>query len=300
LVDIEKILGRIIGEHIQLETILAPDLGFIRSDPHQLEQVILNLAVNARDAMPDGGHVTIKTANVVLEADDLAKHYEVEPGEYVLLTVSDTGCGMSEAVKARIFEPFFTTKEMGKGTGLGLATVFGIVKQNNGYIWIYSEEGRGSTFKVYLPRVAQASSRPARPRWTEPLPQGSETILLVEDEQTVRELIAEMLRRQGYQVLEAKDGLEALELAGQLNGTLSLLVTDVIMPRMNGKELANKMVQVHPHVKTLFISGYTDDMIARHGVLEAGVEFIEKPFSSASLVNRVHQVLQGTVRATSC
>jgi two-component system cell cycle sensor histidine kinase/response regulator CckA len=299
LSDVEKIMGRIIGEHIQLETILVPDLGFIRSDPNQLEQIILNLAVNARDAMPDGGHLTIETANVVLDADDMAKHFEVEPGEYVMLTVSDSGMGMSEAVKARIFEPFFTTKEMGKGTGLGLATVFGIVKQNRGYIWVYSEEGQGTTFKIYLPRVDRADRWLPRSRRVEPLPRGSETILLVEDEPAVRELAAEMLRGQGYQVLEANDGLEALELVGRLNGTLSLLVTDVIMPRMNGKELAKKMAETDPHVKTLFISGYTDEMIARHGILEAGVEFIEKPFSTASLVYKVRQVLEGTDQTRS-
>jgi PAS domain S-box-containing protein len=294
LSDVEKIMGRIIGEHIQLETILVPDLGFIRSDPNQLEQIILNLAVNARDAMPDGGHLTIETANVVLDADDMAKHFEVEPGEYVMLTVSDSGMGMSEAVKARIFEPFFTTKEMGKGTGLGLATVFGIVKQNRGYIWVYSEEGQGTTFKIYLPRVDRADRWLPRSRRADPLPRGSETILLVEDEPAVRELAAEMLRGQGYQVLEANDGLEALELVGRLNGTLSLLVTDVIMPRMNGKELADRIAETHQNLKTLFISGYTDEMIARHGVLEAGVEFIQKPFSTASLANKVHQLLACT------
>jgi PAS domain S-box-containing protein len=292
--DVEKILGRLIGEHIRFETILAADLGLIQADPNQLEQIILNLVVNARDAMPDGGHLTIETANVVLDADDMAKHFELEPGEYVMLTVSDTGCGMSDDVKARIFEPFFTTKEMGKGTGLGLATVFGIVKQNKGYIWVYSEARQGTSFKIYLPRVAQASLRPSHPHRPEPLPRGSETILLVEDEQTVRELAAEMLRGQGYQVLEAKDGFEALGLADELNGDLNLLVTDVIMPKMNGRELADKIAETQPNLKILFVSGYTDEMIARHGVLEAGVEFIQKPFTSASLANKVHQLLTGT------
>jgi CheY-like chemotaxis protein len=200
---------------------------------------------------------------------------------------------MSQEILDNLFEPFFTTKEMGKGTGLGLATVFGIVKQNKGYIWVYSEVGHGTTFKIYLPMVAQTSLRPSRLLRPAPLPRGSETILLVEDEQTVRELAAEMLREQGYQVLVAKDGFEALGLAGRLNGNLNLLVTDVIMPKMNGKELADKIAEAHPNLKILFVSGYTDEMIARHGVLEAGVEFIQKPFSSANLANKVYQLIKG-------
>ena len=291
----EKMLGRFIGEHIQLETVLASELWFVIADPSQIEQIFLNLVVNARDAMPDGGQLTIETANVVLvDADETAIHLEVDPGEYVMVAISDTGIGMSEEVQARIFEPFFTTKEMGKGTGLGLATVYGIVKQNNGSIWVYSEEGQGTTFKIYLPRAVEAADSPPEQSWTQALPRGSETILLVEDEPMICELVAEMLRKQGYQVLEAGDGFEALRLAQELDGTLNLLVTDVIMPGMNGKDLADKLKESRPNLKVLFISGYSDDMIARHGVLEPGVALIEKPFDSNSLAHKVRQVLEIT------
>jgi two-component system cell cycle sensor histidine kinase/response regulator CckA len=294
LEEFKKMLGRFIGEHIQLETVLAPELWFVEADPSQIEQVFLNLAVNARDAMPDGGQLTIETANVVLDPDETAKGLELDPGEYVMVAISDTGIGMSEEVQARIFEPFFTTKEMGKGTGLGLATVYGIVKQNNGSIWVYSEEGQGTTFKVYLPRVAEAVDSLPQQGWTRALPRGNETILLVEDEPEICELVAEMFRIQGYQVLEANDGFEALRLAKELDGTLNLLVTDVIMPGMNGKELASKLKESRPNLKVLFMSGYSGEMIARHGVLEPGVALIEKPVSSISLAQKVRQVLETT------
>ena len=287
-----KMLHRVIGEDVALQLTLAPDLGTVKADPGQIEQVIMNLAVNARDAMPDGGKLTIETANIDLDDSYAAQHAVVAPGSYVLVTVTDTGSGMDEPTKARLFEPFFTTKEMGKGTGLGLATVYGIVKQSNGYIWVYSEVGQGTSFKVYLPRVGAGAgtATEARPLFTSG---GTETILLAEDAAGVRAVAEEILTRLGYTVLVASDGRTALELATASTDTIHLLVTDVIMPEMSGRQLADRLRAHRPDLKVLFVSGYTDDAIVRHGMLEAGLAYLQKPFRPDALVRKVRDVLNG-------
>ncbi|MBI1882080.1 MAG: PAS domain S-box protein, partial [Chloroflexi bacterium] len=292
VVEVNKMLQRLIGENIEVTTLLVPGLAPIKADPNQLEQVLINLAVNARDAMPSGGKLTIETANVTLDLAYARQHAEVTPGEYVMLTVSDTGVGMTEAIKARIFEPFFTTKEQGKGTGLGLATCFGIVKQSGGSIEVYSELGRGTTFKVYLPCIEEAISCSTKPVEADKLPYGTETILLVEDGVSVRTLAANVLREQGYTVLEAANGEEALYLIqGQPETELHLVLTDVVMPQMGGRELADQLKTVRPDIKVLFTSGYPDDAIVHHGVLEPGIAFLEKPFTLAALARKVREVL---------
>jgi signal transduction histidine kinase len=289
--EVEKLLQRLIGEDIELVSVLDPGLEPVGADPGQLEQVIMNLALNARDAMTTGGKLTIETANVELDEHHAASHFDVEPGAYVLLAVSDTGVGMDAETQARIFEPFFTTKEQGKGTGLGLATVFGIVKQSGGDVFVYSEPGRGTTFKIYLPRV-QAPVERLEPRATpETPPRGSETILLVEDEEMVRNLEREVLEAQGYRVLEARNARHALELAQEHAGAIHLLVTDVVMPELSGRELAEQLVALRPDSKVLYTSGYADDAIVRHGVLEPGIAFLPKPLTPASLAHKVREVL---------
>ena len=285
-----KMLKRLIGEDIELVTVLAPDLWAVKADPGQIEQVVMNLAVNARDAMPDGGKLTIETVNQELGQEYTEEHRLVPPGSYVLLSVSDSGTGMDEATQARLFEPFFTTKAQGKGTGLGLATVYGIVKQSGGFIWVYSELGRGTTFKVYLPRVDEAVSAPSAPASPQSL-HGAETILLAEDAAPVRSVAREVLRRHGYRVLTAADGRTALELADTHPGTIDLLITDVIMPELSGRQLADRLVERLPQLKVLFVSGYTDDAIVRHGILEPGIAFLQKPFSPESLARKVREVL---------
>ena len=289
--NMDKMLPRIIGEHIELATVLTPDLWSIKADPSQIEQIIVNLAVNASDAMPDGGQLTIETANVIIDQDYAAEHLDAQPGEHVLLCVSDTGTGMTEEVKGHIFEPFFTTKEVGKGTGLGLATVFGIIKQSNGHIWVYSEPGHGSVFRVYLPRVTQAVPSSFVSNLTPMLPQGMETVLLVEDEAMVRELAARVLRQQGYTVLEVANGPEALRLVRGYDHKIDLLLTDVIMPQMNGQMLAEELKILRPETKVLFTSGYTHNSIMRRGVLKPGVRFIQKPFSPLDLTRKVREIL---------
>jgi two-component system cell cycle sensor histidine kinase/response regulator CckA len=288
--DMDKMLRRIIGEHITLKTTLAPDLGWVKVDPAQLEQVIVNLAVNARDALPNGGHLTIETANVTLDEDYAASHLDVLPGEYVQLAVSDDGVGMSDEVKAHIFEPFFTTKEKGKGTGLGLATVFGIVKQGGGHIWFYSEPGHGTSFRIYLPRV-QENTTPLRQDESQNLPTAHETVLLVEDDPGVQKIAAMALRQQGYTVLLAHDRQTAIRLARQHHGSIDLLLTDVIMPGGNGKTLADELTRRRPNLKCLFMSGYTDDAIVQHGILAPGIAFLQKPFTVQGLVRKVREVL---------
>ncbi len=285
-----KMLQRLLGEDVSLQMTLAPSLGNVKADPGQIEQVIMNLAVNARDAMPDGGKLTIETGNTDLDAAYAAQHSVVAPGSYVMITVTDTGLGMDEATKARLFEPFFTTKEKGKGTGLGLATVYGIVKQSNGFIWVYSESGHGTSFKVYLPRVGEAPAvaAEARPLLTN---RGSETILLAEDASGVRAVSEEILTRLGYTVLVASDGRAALELAAAHRGPIHLLVTDVIMPEMSGRQLADRLRQQRPSLKVLFVSGYTDDAIVRHGILEPGIAFLQKPFTPLTLARKVREAL---------
>jgi PAS domain S-box-containing protein len=292
IVNMSKMMGRLIGENIEIVTRAAPDLGMVRADAGQMEQVLLNLVVNARDAMPDGGKLVIETANVVLDRDYARQHSEVASGEYVMLSVSDEGMGMSHEVQARIFEPFFTTKEQGKGTGLGLATCFGIVKQNGGQIWVYSEEGYGTSFKVYLPRLKQTQMPTAPSDKPETLPPGKGRILLVEDEPVVRELARRTLHEQGYKVLTASNGIEAMRLLeGQAAARIDLLLTDVIMPKMGGRELAERLTALRAEVKVLFMSGYTDDAVIQHAILEHGAAFLQKPFSPAALLNKVYAVL---------
>ncbi len=287
----ESLLKRMIGEDIQVVTVLAPQLGTVRADPGQLEQVIMNLAVNARDAMPDAGRLTIETANVEMDEAYLRHHAAGRPGRYVLLAVSDTGVGMDETTKAQIFEPFFTTKEAGKGTGLGLATVYGVIKQSGGFIWVYSEPGHGTTFKIYLPRVDEPVQGVAAPEVATESLRGVETVLVVEDVAAVRAVARHTLERQGYTVLEASDGAAALRLAAEHPGPIHLVVTDVVMPGMSGRQFAEQLAAARPSLKVLYTSGYTDDAIVRHGVLQAGVKFLQKPFTPDALARKVREVL---------
>ena len=291
--DLDKMLRRVIGEHLELVTLSADDLGRVKADPGQVEQVILNLAVNARDAMPSGGKLTIETANVEMDATYAHKHVALTPGHYVMLSVSDTGVGMTPEVKERIFEPFFTTKEKGKGTGLGLSTAYGIVRQSGGDIWVYSEPGHGSTFKIYLPRAEEHVGEEKEKAVKKELLRGNETILVVEDEEEVRKLSARILKKQGYRVLEASHGGDALLICQKHAEAIHLIVTDVVMPQMGGKELANQLKNLQPDIKVLFTSGYTDNAIVHHGVLDAGINFIQKPFFPDALVRKVREVLDG-------
>src|SRR6266513_2056665 len=283
----EKLLERLIGEDVRLTTVLAPDLGVVKADPGQLEQIIINLAVNARDAMPTGGRLTIEAANVDMDEAYVRGHAPASPGRYVMLALSDTGIGMDEQTKARIFEPFFTTKEPGKGTGLGLATVYGIVKQSGGFIGVYSEPGHGATFKVYLPRGEQASEPVAAPQPPARALGGTETILLAEDEAAVRNLARRVLEKHGYTLLRAATGRDGVRLAEQHGSPIDLLVTDVVMPEMGGRELAQRLTTRQPTLKVLYLSGYTDDAIVHHGVLDAGVAFLQKPFKPDELVRKI-------------
>jgi PAS domain S-box-containing protein len=291
VVDAEKLLRRVLGEDVRLETALRPLSGKVKADSGQLEQVLMNLAVNARDAMPTGGRLTIETAEAELSEDYARLHSGVRPGPYILLAVSDTGTGMTAEVKARIFEPFFTTKEAGKGTGLGLAVVHGIVKEAGGHVGVYSEVGRGTTFKVYLPRVNEPTRAGKSPSDIQPARGGTETILLVEDEDGVRALSRHVLQGYGYKVLEAADGNEALRIASR-QGPIQLLVTDVVMPGgLGGRHLAERILTLHPRTRVLYVSGYTDDAVVRHGVLEEQVHFLQKPFSPVALAHKVREVL---------
>jgi two-component system cell cycle sensor histidine kinase/response regulator CckA len=287
----ERMLARLLGEDIEIEQVLAKGLWAVEIDPSQLEQVLLNLAVNARDAMPKGGQLTIETQNVTLDDDYAREHPEVDAGDYVLLAVSDTGTGMSEEVRVRVFEPFFTTKPVGQGTGLGLATVYGIVKQAGGHIWVYSEPGKGTTFKIYLPRVdGDAQSLPGRRPSQRPVG-GTERVLVVEDEAPVRRLLVRTLNGAGYTVIEAANGADALLKLSSADGQLDLLVTDVVMPQMGGRELAKKVLEKHPDLPVLYLSGYTENAIVHHGVLDAGLVFLQKPFTPEELLRRVRDVL---------
>jgi len=289
--NLEKMLQRLIGEDIELVATLDPGLGQARADPSQIEQVILNLAVNSRDAMPQGGKLTIETANVDLDTAFTRHHVTTTPGPYVMLAVSDTGCGMDQETLTHVFEPFFTTKEPGKGTGLGLATVYGIVKQSGGSIWAYSEPDKGATFKIYLPRVMENVKARARPEIPEASFRGSETILVVEDDAAVRTLLRGILRSKGYTVLEASRGDEALRVLENHGRSVDLLLTDVVMPAMTGRELAQHILLRHPETRILYISGYTDDAVIRHGVLEKGAMFLPKPFTPDTLARKVRATL---------
>jgi PAS domain S-box-containing protein len=288
--EMEKLLRRLIGEDISLRTVLAPDLGAVRADPGQLEQVIANLVVNARDAMPRGGRLTIETTDADLDARYGEEHAPVTPGPYVMLAISDTGTGMDADTKARIFEPFFTTKQQGKGTGLGLSTVYGIVKQSGGYIWVYSEAGQGATFKVYLPRIA-ATPQPLERAAEGAVRGGTETVLVVEDEAQVGDLTRRILEAQGYRVLIARDGGTALELVRTRSDPIHLLVTDVVMPGMSGRALAVELLRQRPDLKVLYLSGYAPDAVVQHGVLEPGTAFLQKPFTAATLSRKVRAEL---------
>ena len=290
-----KMLRRMIGEGIKLNTLLASDLASIKADPGQIEQIMLNLAVNAKDAMPNGGTLTVETANVELDQDYANLHLNVVPGPYVMLSVSDTGVGMTPEVRERVLEPFFTTKEKGKGTGLGLATVYGIVKQSGGNIWIYSEPGQGSTFKIYLPRVEEDTDFLQQVAVAAPSQHGSETILLVEDEKMVRSLALTILKRQGYKVLEAENGDRAFSIAQEQDAnSIHLLLTDVVMPGMSGHELSERLKPQCPGMRVIYMSGYTDEAIVeKHGLSAPGIHYLQKPFPPDTLVKKVRSVLDG-------
>ena len=289
--DVDKMLRRLIGEDIDPLTLLEPSLGQIKADPGQIEQVILNLAVNARDAMPQGGKLTIETQNVYLDNQYARRHTAIQPGNYVMLAVSDTGCGIDAETQVRMFEPFFTTKEQGKGTGLGLSTVYGIVKQSGGHLWVYSEVGKGTTFKIYLPRIDEVIESDETRSALAELPQGRETVLLTEDEEQVRQMIRTILEMGGYRVLEASGGEEALTLYEQHEGQIDLIMTDVVMPGISGRELAQSLETLHPGIRVLYMSGYTDDAIVRHGLLDQEIAFLQKPFTPDALMRKVREVL---------
>jgi two-component system, cell cycle sensor histidine kinase and response regulator CckA len=290
VVETGEMLRRLIGEDILFTTVPAPDLSRVKVDPGQLDQVLMNLAVNARDAMPNGGKLTIETANVLLSDDDAAFHFDCTSGPHVMLAMSDTGCGMAPDVMARIFEPYFTTKEVGKGTGLGLAVVFGIVRQSDGCIHVYSEPGQGTTFKIYFPAVSERASGSSGSEPAIALG-GAETILLVEDDAAVRKLALMSLEMHGYEVLSATDGEDALRIAKAHRGPIDLILTDVVMPNVGGRELARHLQLLFPGVKVLFMSGYADDAVVRHGLLEADISFIQKPYTPLGLAEKVRQVL---------
>jgi PAS domain S-box-containing protein len=288
--EMDEMLRRVLGEDISLATVREPRLGNVRADPGQIEQILMNLAVNARDAMPEGGRITIEARNADLDATYAAAHVPTQPGRYVMLSVTDTGSGMDEATQARIFEPFFSTKDVGRGTGLGLSTVYGIVKQSEGYIWVYSEVGVGTTFKIYLPRVDEEAPQ-AREEGPAPLRRGVETVLLVEDEADLREVLRETLEASGYSVLVARDGAESVQIAGEHPGPIQIMVTDVIMPGATGPKIAEIVAKTRPEMKVLYISGYSDESVTRHGLIAPGTAFLGKPFGPDLLLRRVRESL---------
>ncbi len=295
--EMDKMLRRLIREDIELVSLPAEGLGRVKADPGQVEQILMNLVVNARDAMPHGGNLTIETGNVVLDENYARQHLEVTPGPHVMLAVSDTGHGMAPEIRTRIFEPFFTTKEQGKGTGLGLATVFGIVKQSGGSIWVYSEPGQGTAFKVYFPRFEGDEQPAGLLKKASQILRGSETILLVEDEESLRRLAREFLEASGYRVIEAQNSSDALRISEQHQGPIHLMLTDVVMPGLGGQELAERLAPARPETKVLYISGYTEQAINQHGVLDAGAAFLQKPFTPDDLRRKVREVLEGVTSA---
>lgn len=292
--NVEKMLRRLLREDIELVTDLGPNLGRVKADLGQIEQVIINLAVNARDAMPAGGTLTLQTANAEMDRSRVCRLAPMEPGTYVTLAVSDTGVGMDADTQKRIFEPFFTTKEVGKGTGLGLATVYGIVKQSGGFIWVNSAPGRGATFTIYLPQILASDQQIQQGKTDAELPVGNETILLVEDESGVRSALRNMLEASGYRVLDAEDGDQAIAIANHHKGAIQLLLTDVVMPKMNGRQVTEHLLRQRPKMKVLYISGYTENAIVHQGVLDPSVRFLQKPVSQTDLAKKLRQTLDGS------
>jgi CheY-like chemotaxis protein len=291
IVDLQHILQRLLGEDIELVTRFDPNLGAVNADPGRLEQVIVNLAVNSRDAMPAGGRLTIETANIELDSAYTSRFSEVKAGAYIMMAVSDNGIGMEKKVQSRIFEPFFTTKEPGKGTGLGLSTVYGIIKQSGGHIEVHSEPGQGAEFRIYLPRIESQLQQPVAPKMLDRNTRGTETVLLAEDDAAVRALVRHMLQLNGYTVLEAKNAQEALAYCHEYKGSISLVLADVVMPHISGPALVQKVMVMRPEIKVLYMSGYPDSPMIPDSVINGTMSFLEKPFSPETLTQTIRQVL---------
>jgi len=291
LIEMDKMIRRLIGEDIDLSISAHPELGLVNADRGQIQQVIMNLVINARDAMPIGGKLTIETANADFDALSVSLHPGTATGAYVMLAISDNGLGMDSETQEHMFEPFFTTKEKGRGTGLGLSTVYGIVKQSNGFIWVYSEPGKGTTFKIYFPRCAGKTARGEAEIRLKSRLQGSETVLIAEDEAPVRALASRILRNRGYKVLEAPNGTEALRMSAEYSGTIDLILTDAIMPGISGSTLVSRLEVLRPGIKALYVSGYTDNSIVHQGILGSNVNFLQKPFTVEGLARKVREVL---------